>query len=303
MNQPNETKKPYTLPVYYQGTGHFDLSDFPAETFRIVIISSDSGIIRFNGETRLLLAPMVLCLNAVDTISFDDVTGLQAEALAFHPTIINHRFDFFREPGEPVSYSLTESLERDNLRPFIKRNSPYAGQYSLGPATLQQLRQLISYLVNQLETRPDGFWPCRSRSFLLELLFILFQLSISNNWLAEFGLKTESRLGHRIVLYLTNHYSRKITIAELTKQFNLNRNSLYQEFQQTTGLSLIAYLIRLRIKMAAVLLAETSMPVAEVMERVGYTDLTHFGRAFKKITGFTPLEYRKQNRLKNPFLK
>ncbi|HYH02853.1 MAG TPA: AraC family transcriptional regulator, partial [Bacillota bacterium] len=120
----------------------------------------------------------------------------------------------------------------------------------------------------------------------------------SNNWVAEFGLKTESRLGHRVVLYLTNHYSRKITIAELTKEFNLNRNSLYQEFQETTGLSLIAYLIRLRIKMASVLLAETSMPVAEIMERVGYTDLTHFGRAFKKITGFTPIDYRKQNRLK-----
>lgn len=126
----------------------------------------------------------------------------------------------------------------------------------------------------------------------MEILFLLFRLSIADNCLDELPLKNETGRADQIILYLVRNYRRKITIEELTKAFNLNRNKLYQVFHEATGVTLITYLVKLRIKMAAILLQETSLSIAEIMAQVGYSDLTHFGRAFKKEIGHPPSEYR-----------
>jgi transcriptional regulator GlxA family with amidase domain len=51
---------------------------------------------------------------------------------------------------------------------------------------------------------------------------------------------------------------------------------------------------RLRLRMASVLLGETTLPVSEIMRRVGFGDATHFGRTFRKYTGYPPSEYRQR---------
>ena len=44
---------------------------------------------------------------------------------------------------------------------------------------------------------------------------------------------------------------------------------------------------------AKTLLRETSLPVAEICARVGYSDRKHFTHTFHKDTGLNPAEYRK----------
>lgn len=90
-----------------------------------------------------------------------------------------------------------------------------------------------------------------------------------------------------IVFYLNE------TALELTKEFHTNRNTLSKKFKKETGLSLIEYILKLRINVACMLLRDTSLPVSEIMERVGFVDISHWGRAFKKYTGYSPTEYKK----------
>ena len=72
--------------------------------------------------------------------------------------------------------------------------------------------------------------------------------------------------------------------------FCLNEN----EFIKATGMPVIAYLISLRLKMAATFLRETLLPVSEIIGRSGFKDRSHFVRIFKKYLGLTPYEYRKK---------
>lgn len=97
---------------------------------------------------------------------------------------------------------------------------------------------------------------------------------------------------NQILLYLYNNYDKKITITELTKIFNMNRTTLSKKFKDVVGESIITYLNKVRINMAAIMLRDTELPIAEIMDRVGFVDATHFLRTFKKYIKFTPKEYR-----------
>ena len=64
-------------------------------------------------------------------------------------------------------------------------------------------------------------------------------------------------------------------------------------FKQKTGLSIIEYVLKERITLAKSLLMEGSFPLTKIAEQVGFFDYNYFSRTFKKLTGYTPLAYKK----------
>ena len=59
-----------------------------------------------------------------------------------------------------------------------------------------------------------------------------------------------------------------------------------------TGQSFFDLLGKMRIERALPLLADPSMRIHAIAEQVGYSDVAHFSKTFKKIVGKTPGEYR-----------
>jgi len=98
-----------------------------------------------------------------------------------------------------------------------------------------------------------------------------------------------------VIHYLHANYHRKITLTELSRRFNTNRTTLASQFQQATGQSVIAYLRGLRMNVAASILRDTKLSLEEIMQHVGFSDSTHFGRTFRRYSGFTPSQYRREN--------
>jgi len=83
-------------------------------------------------------------------------------------------------------------------------------------------------------------------------------------------------------------------ITQLTDTFHINRTTLSNKFIDATGMSIIDYLVKLRIKVASMLLRDTHLSIAEVAYRVGFNNSTYFLRTFKKYVDCTPSEYRKK---------
>ena len=93
--------------------------------------------------------------------------------------------------------------------------------------------------------------------------------------------------------YIGENYSQDIKIQEISDYCNVHRSYLFQIFMTYLNQSPLQYLIGVRIKKAREALRTTSKPVGEISAMVGYPNQMNCARAFKRVTGFTPQQWRK----------
>lgn len=100
----------------------------------------------------------------------------------------------------------------------------------------------------------------------------------------------------RVVAYLEAHFAEPLTLERLSAKFSFNPKYLSSLVKNKVGIGFTDYLLRLRVRQAAELLACTGLEIKTVAARVGYEDPQYFHRVFKKSTGRTPAEYRRDAR-------
>jgi len=86
------------------------------------------------------------------------------------------------------------------------------------------------------------------------------------------------------------------TIAELAAEVGLSRSALVERFTRYLCEPPIAYVTGWRLRLAAQALTSTSKGVADIAAGVGYESEAAFNRAFKRLFGAPPAQYRRQSR-------
>jgi AraC-like DNA-binding protein len=102
---------------------------------------------------------------------------------------------------------------------------------------------------------------------------------------------TQSKLQNSI-RYIHANYNKKISVPSLAKMEGLCNSRYITLFEQSTGYSPIAFIIKLRLDTACELLRNTDISVKQIGSMVGYSDAHFFSRIFKKETGMSPQAYR-----------
>jgi len=93
--------------------------------------------------------------------------------------------------------------------------------------------------------------------------------------------------------FLAMNYSRRVSVADLSRHLGLDRSYLGGLFRARTGHSPQQYLLRLRMEKAAALVVESDLPIAAIARSVGYEDPLLFSRMFRKVKGQSPVGFRK----------
>ncbi len=266
------------------------------ETYQVVLFKKGTAIMNVNGKSIAITSPCVFCLNERDKVIMkNENSDYEMDVIYFHPSVVNHLFNCDNVVVGDFNEDWTTSVVQDRvlLLPFFDRIIPHGGILSVEVSTFNRILLLFDKLKNQLRSEEDGYWPCRSRSYLIEMLIILQMRYIDNSTSEEFLELNESQKEMEDVLeFIHSNYSSKVTIELITKQFNINRNSLNERFTKLTGYTPISYLIVHRLKVAESLLVNTQVPVYEICERVGFSELSNFMKSFKKKYGYTPANYR-----------
>ena len=98
------------------------------------------------------------------------------------------------------------------------------------------------------------------------------------------------------ISFIEQNFQNDISVEDIAGFCNLNRSYFGKIFRDTLGKSPQEFLISYRMSKAAELLKLTELSVGDISSAVGYLNQLHFSRAFKKIYGTSPRQWRNENK-------
>lgn len=97
--------------------------------------------------------------------------------------------------------------------------------------------------------------------------------------------------------FLQEHYSERLTLAEVAKVADIGARECLRCFQRTIQLSPMQYLLKYRMMQAATLLQrDSSKNIIEISSICGFDSTSNFSKMFKRFYNSTPREYRKRHK-------
>lgn len=94
--------------------------------------------------------------------------------------------------------------------------------------------------------------------------------------------------------YIEEYFSMEaFSLTDAADYTHVSPQHLSRVFRQSTGITFMDYITRVRIRKAIELLADEDLKMYEIAERVGYSSQHYFSSAFKKVLGVSPMEYKK----------
>ena len=110
------------------------------------------------------------------------------------------------------------------------------------------------------------------------------------------GGSTESQAGKdarllEITNYIYANY-KDVTLDDLAEKFFLSKPYLSKYIKEKSGMTFGDILKKIRMKKARAMLKGSNATVESIAESVGYQNVEHFNRVFKKMYNLTPVQYR-----------
>lgn len=106
----------------------------------------------------------------------------------------------------------------------------------------------------------------------------------------------QGSLVERIQAYIRGNCEKPMTRQEIAEKFYIHPDSMSRLFREQAGISFKEYVIKTRVERAKKKLCYTDESISRVAASVGYADTAYFAKHFKRETGMTPKEYRKNAR-------
>jgi AraC-like DNA-binding protein len=271
------------------------------DRLKIVFIAEGSCSLELKHERAVLAAPALVLLDEKTAVRVLEKGKPVVRVVLFHPGFLNSKFDFKNIRNTPSEFSNSERQDIYFLDVFLK--SGVKPVTTLGLNAAAKIQALLKNMEDILSRQERNCWPCDARCCLIELLFFLRTLCDDvehHAWINQIVFnepahETPALDVNGVLSYLNTHYEEKITVAATAARFHTNRTTLSAAFKRATGLSLVAYVSKIRMQIASSLLQNTVLKVYEVMAKVGFNDTSHFLKTFKRHTGHTPAHFRKLN--------
>lgn len=219
----------------------------------------------------------------------DEVYCMKANGFMLFPPYAMHR-SFGDENvtfRRIVLYFRKEQMISERLLSVLKETN---GIYQTEIKTSRLINRYMQELIQE-EEKPSQF--CREK---LHTVLNMLLLTLVQQKIVKMEPKETNRMS-RIINYIHKHYNEELSIEDLALMFYISPYHLCREFKKYTNRTIVEYLNITRVMNAQRMFMETDRNVTEVSKCTGFSNITHFNRVFKGVTGMTPSGYRKSNRM------
>lgn len=263
--------------------------------FQICYVMKGSCIHRVNGREAVLVKGDLFSIppfyeHALDVIPGKDVLLAQ---LDFMPVLLDDSLRSFEDIESFVHFAF--------IQPFVEFNDRLLPQLNLSYEGQQQMEAMVAEIRGELERKQVGY-PLVVKSLIQKLLVMAGReyLAFMEEKRGPAGLQANRAYFEEAVAFIQNRYHEEITLTEAAAKATMSTAYFSTMFKQLKGKTFVTYLNELRLGEAMKLLKETDRSVEDIARSIGYNNVTHFHRMFKRTAGVTPAEYRKSKSGSSP---
>ncbi|MCI7042147.1 MAG: AraC family transcriptional regulator [Lachnospiraceae bacterium] len=126
-----------------------------------------------------------------------------------------------------------------------------------------------------------------------KLLYDNLPRSVSKNKQYDGGLE----IIRRMILYIQEHYKERINLNQLCREEGVSRTACTKLFLKYVNVTPIDYVRHYRIAKSIELLQSTDKTITEIAYETGFSGTSFYAKTFRKITGITPRQLRKGEKI------
>jgi len=97
--------------------------------------------------------------------------------------------------------------------------------------------------------------------------------------------------------FIEEHSGEELSLRRVAKAVNMHPHYLRERFKQVSGINFVEYVARTRFEKACTLLHDGDLRISEIAFAAGFQSLSQFNRAFKKLCGKSPTQFRAAKRV------
>lgn len=154
------------------------------------------------------------------------------------------------------------------------------------------LRQAFLAMVQELANPRVGV-RAMTEALMKQCLILLLRQELRQRGVeSPFFLSLQDHRLARAVTAILEEPAQQHTVGSLAEIAAMSRSAFAERFSKVFGQSPIEFLTKVRLRMAAHLLATTDVPVKLISKNVGYASRSHFSRAFRDTYGHDPASFR-----------
>lgn len=206
---------------------------------------------------------------------------------------------------DAVVFRLLQSADTSPLERFLDGAFEESAAVLANPHHLQSLCcDLVMKLQSQMgqlgflgeETdqaiRPERFFACKTAQELRRHTLTAVEQLLYGVRRQEDYSRNRAIILKANAFALERYTDPSFSLEETAEFVGLSKNYFTRFYSRETGTGFWAYVTRLRIDRAKLLLETSSLPMAEICARVGYDDVSYFSHRFKSLEGMSPRKFR-----------
>jgi len=232
----------------------------------------------------------------------DNISGFEKGDLVLMGPDLPHCWEVLDSEKEPRPFCIVTHFSEDIMNSDFFRMPELEKVVDLLRQSERGLRfKVVDY--SEIQRTLEGMTQLEGLEYYIEMLKVfnlLLQIGdrekLSNpiDRAAIFSKNLEKI--NKVYEYVFQNIQEGIKLEEVAALMNMAPSSFCRFFKKKTDLTFMEYVKRVRVGMAAKLLAESDRQITQICYDSGYNNLANFNHYFKSIMGITPSEYRKSFR-------